>query len=963
MKHSSQHYIRISVLLFVVAMTILGLLGNQGHNKAISLVKAQYNGQQMLVARQTAAGTEGHMELLARELELLAQTRAVQDMDLSRVKEAFARVFAYVRPLYVNDIGLLDARGILRFNLTAPQIIGKDFSFRSYYKNARKMADSHPSYEFITFKGFDAGRKGIVIALPIFQEGKVFVGVVLFTIKADELAKGLLSPESTASIAWIVDMNGNIIYHPFYSSGPIEETILNRKKSFSDFIKQISSGQAFQGEYIAPDGAEIIAAAFPAEVADQNWFVVLSAPSRKISELVKSFSIIYQHASMITLLCIAVFCSVVIHLISKWNKELEETVRVRTSELKKSEEKLRDLIETVNDWIWAVDDQGIYTYASPRVKDLLGYAPEEVLGKTPFEFMTTDEVARVGSFFRDKLSRMEPFERLENVNIHKDGRHVILETSGAPVLGQDGALLGYFGVDRDITDRKQAESELADEKELLAVTLGSIGDGVISTDANGDIVLLNAVAEQLTGWSSSAAVGRSFDRVFHIVNEQTREQKEDPVDLVLKTGEIVGLDNAVLIAQDGTERIVADSCAPIRGKDGNIIGVVLVFRDITVQRELEAELNRAEKIESVGLLAGGIAHDFNNSLSIMLGNVSLAKRAVSEDDKVFARLTLVEKAIRRAEKITQQLITFAKGGAPIKETVSISELITETADFVLRGSDVKCEYSIPADLWVAQVDTGQIGQVISNLILHADQDMQAGGIIEVQAENYHHVQGDMLVLSPGRFVKISIKDRGVGIPRQQLDKIFDPYFTAQQKGDGLGLATAYSIIKQHNGIITVDSELGAWTVFAIYLPASSEAIVKSEKTVGNMVGGSEYILIMDDDEMIRDSLSDELAELGYGVETSADGDELLRIYQQASESGRPFAAVVMDLTVPGGMGGKEAVSRLRKISPQAKVVISSGYSDDPVMANYRDYGFSGVVVKPYSLQEISMVLREVLDEQ
>ena len=513
---------------------------------------------------------------------------------------------------------------------------------------------------------------------------------------------------------------------------------------------------------------------------------------------------------------------------------------------------------------------------------------------------------------------------------------------------------------KEIADRKLAEESLAAEKERLSVTLRSIGDAVITTDIDGTIILFNRAAEQLTGWTQEEAVGKLLQEIFQTVNEKTHKV-ENPVERVLRKGSIVGMDShAVLISKEGTRKIIAESGAPIRDRMSTIIGVVLVFRDISEQQKMEQELLKTQKLESLGILAGGIAHDFNNILTSILNNVTLA-RMYTADEKVKVRLTKVEKASLEAKDLTQQLLTFSKGGIPIKKVTSLTDLIRNSASFALRGSNVRCHFYIQDDLWPADADEGQISQVMSNLIINADEAMPQGGIIQVRAENVVIDSESRLPFGSGEYVKVSIRDQGVGVPEKYLSKVFDPYFTTKQKGSGLGLSTCYSIIKQHDGHIEIGSEVGAGTTVNIWLPASRNMLREREEKTGGILRGQGRILLIDDEEIVLDAAEAVLHHLGYEVEVAGDGKEAVTLYQKAQKIGNPFDVAVVDLTIPGGMGGKEIIQNLLEIDPDVKAIVSSGYSDDPVMAHYTEYGFRGVVSKPYTVEELSKVLSTVLE--
>ncbi len=519
--------------------------------------------------------------------------------------------------------------------------------------------------------------------------------------------------------------------------------------------------------------------------------------------------------------------------------------------------------------------------------------------------------------------------------------------------------------DRQEKERRQAEDALANEKERLAVTLRSIGDGVITADVHGRVVMLNKAAEEMTGWSQEDAAGRPFSEVFRIINEKTRQTIQSPVERSLASGGIVELENhTILITRNGEERLVADSAAPIRDPESRIVGVVLVFRDVTEKRRMEKEIQKAQQLESIGILAGGIAHDFNNLLTAVLGNISLAKMYVEDGDRVFQKLAEAEKASLRARDLTQQLLTFSRGGAPVKKMAPIADIVRESATFTLSGSKTTCRFQIEEGLWPIEVDEGQFSQVINNLVMNADQSMPAGGLIDVTCRNVYVGAECLLPLKDGRYILVSIRDYGTGIPEESMDKIFEPYFTTKKNGKGLGLATVYSIVRNHDGHIEVTSQLGEGTTFSVYLPCSEtlEAQVPSKEPKSSGTAATSHrgnILVMDDEENIRDVAGEMLAFLGYSVDFANDGEEAAALYRQALETGQPYSAVLMDLTIPGGMGGKEAIGILRDMDPDVKGIVSSGYSNDPIMADFRAYGFSGIISKPYKLNELKKVLEQL----
>lgn len=497
--------------------------------------------------------------------------------------------------------------------------------------------------------------------------------------------------------------------------------------------------------------------------------------------------------------------------------------------------------------------------------------------------------------------------------------------------------------------RKKAEEELRSLKKAVE----TMQLGVTITDTDGKILYTNPAEARMHGYTVDELLGKN-SRTF------APPERWQPIPLQL----IKSIKRAsVNVRKDGSSFPVQLLSDVVTNVNGEIVGVITTCEDITERRKMEGELLKISKLESLGTLAGGIAHDFNNILTIITGRISLAKMNAKPGEDVFEMLTAAEKGCKRAKDLTQQLITFSKGGLPIKTVVSVIDMIKESADFALRGSNVRYDLQFPDDLRPVEVDEGQINQVINNLIINACHAMPNGGMIKIRAKNVTIGPEDVLSLQEGEYVKISVTDYGTGIPEEHLQKIFDPFFTTKQKGSGLGLATSYSIIRNHGGNITVDSQPGAGATFHIYLPASTKEISKKTTTGGHIRNACGKILIMDDEEMLRDSTADMLGRNGFKVETAGDGIEAIELYKKAKESGDPFDVVIMDLTVPGGMGGKEAVRRLREFDPRVRAVVSSGYSDDAMMSDYRSYGFCGIIVKPYSMDELLKILNQVLNEK
>ncbi len=459
-------------------------------------------------------------------------------------------------------------------------------------------------------------------------------------------------------------------------------------------------------------------------------------------------------------------------------------------DLRESEERFKKLHEASFGGI-GIHDKGVIIDANQGLADLTGYPYEELIGMNGLLLIAPEW----RDFVMEKI--VSGYEKAyDAVGIRKDGSTYDLEIMGKniPFHGKTVRVTEF----RDITGRKEYESAVSREKERLVVTLRSIGDGVIAVDPERKVSLMNAMAETMTGWSLSEAQGRFIGDVFRIKNELTGKEVRNPVDMAIEYGRIIEMENnTILIGRDGTERMIADSGAPIRDGKGDIIGAVLVFRDVTEKYRMERDLQRIQQLEAVGVLAGGIAHDFNNILTAILGNISLAEIKTDDPGERDECLREAKEAAYRAKNLTGQLLTFARGESPVRIGASITDIITESAGFIMSGSGILCRYQFADNLRPVEVDRGQISQVIQNLLLNAKDAMPGGGEIVISAENFRHGGDKALPLRSGDYILIRVRDNGVGIDDAFIDRIFDPYFSTKSSGHGLGLSLVYSIMKKH----------------------------------------------------------------------------------------------------------------------------------------------------------------------
>jgi PAS domain S-box-containing protein len=506
-------------------------------------------------------------------------------------------------------------------------------------------------------------------------------------------------------------------------------------------------------------------------------------------------------------------------------------------------------------------------------------------------------------------------------------------------------------VDEKNAELRSSEEMLHQANRTLETLIETSPLGIVALDEKGTIVLWNRTASKTFGYPCNG-YGGTLEPLF------AEEGDYESFLTALRTRQNVSYPEQPLLHREGSRMMVNLTAARLPEGTGDATHVVMV-EDVTQRVELEEQLDRARKLESLGSLAGGIAHDFNNMLSGILGNVSVAKLTVT-DPEARALLVEAEKACMRASALTKQLLTFSRGGAPVKSLVSLAAVVEANARFALSGSGVRLEVAVDPGVGSVEVDEGQIGQVINNLAINAAQAMPHGGTLLITCGRASVGAGSALSTPAGDYTTIAVSDDGPGIPPHILTKIFDPYFTTKKGGTGLGLATVYSIVKRHGGHISVNSSPGKGTTFTIYLPGVFPHVVFTPEPPAARPPGQGRVLVVDDNVAIRRSVGAMLTRIGYRQESAENGEEGISLFREGHESGDPFALVLMDLTIPGGMGGEEAVKELLAIDPEAKVVVTSGYADDPIVADYRAYGFSGVITKPFLFETLAETLASVL---
>jgi len=613
------------------------------------------------------------------------------------------------------------------------------------------------------------------------------------------------------------------------------------------------------------------------------------------------------------------------------------------------EEQLHSILDSIPIIMFVLDKNDYIILWNKECENVTGYTKEEAISLKNLSYLVYPNVEYRKQVHNKCISLENDFKDVETNIICKDGScKTITWFSTSSDVNITNWHSIRFGL--DITNRKHIEKCLIEKTSEFEVIFKALPDLYFRLDKNGTYLDCKVEDQKDLSMPAKKFIGKTIAEVM-------------PPEIVLK------FKSAIIRALKNNSLVLVEYQLEIKSQikfyEARFLPlskneVVVVVRNITKRKQSEEELLKIEKLNSIGTLAGGVAHDFNNILTIILGNISMLKTYSLPEAKVFKKLVDIEKTVFQAKTLTKQLLTFAKGNKPIKKVTYIIDLIKETVDLSLSGTNVICNLSISKDLSPVEIDIGQISQVINNLVINACQAMPNGGIINITGRNVCLTDNDVLGLKAGNYVKISVKDQGYGISEDNLIKIFDPYFTTKKTGSGLGLTSSYSIIQKHNGKIEVKSKIGKGTIFQFFLPACNSIPLEIEETKSIISTGSKKILVMDDEPEIRDVLNCMLEHLGYIVELSKDGLEAIQLYKQAKFSETPFDAVIMDLTIPGGMGGKETIKHLLKIDPCIKAIVSSGYYSGGVIGDYKSHGFKGVINKPYTIEELSTSLNNIL---
>lgn len=649
--------------------------------------------------------------------------------------------------------------------------------------------------------------------------------------------------------------------------------------------------------------------------------------------------------------------------LTETNKRLRAEVKVR----KEAEEHIRALstfresvIENATMLLAVTDSEGRVSVWNRAAEEVTGYAREEVVGGAEiWDTLVPDPVTRkkVLKVVRGECTGSDTVENLEFTVQARDGEEKVLHWNARLLRDDDDRLQGVVTLAEDITRRKRMEEEIKASEARYRGVVEDQTEWICRFRPDMKVTFVNEAFCRSFGISREEVLSSTIDAVLPEWFADFFPSAGEHPDLGRQNFTVEGK----VKAKDEEETWHQWTVRAISAPNGLVTEYQVVGRDITLVKKAEEEFIRTEKLLSLSDLAGGIAHDFNNILTSVMGNINLAKMKVSPDDFVYQRLTEAEAATMKAGDITRQLFSFSDLSEPEKETVDITDLVHEAASYALRGSKCKCRFALEPEPMAVMGDAAQILQVLHALIINADQAMPEGGTVTIGAGPVEVSGNDPIPIPKGRYIRVSVEDHGVGIKPEYMGRIFDPYFTTKKHGSGIGLAMALPIIKNHGGWMDVASEPGQGTTFSIYLPATVNDGCEQMTPVAITGVGSGSILLMDDEVGILETTSDILRHLGYTVATAQDGEAAVDAFARAQESGKPFDGVILDLTVPGKMGGLETMEKLRELDPRVRVIVSSGYLNDPIIKNPGKYGFYKSIGKPYLLEELNRILQDLLN--
>lgn len=932
------------------------------------------------LARSLSAEIAVHLEEPVRNLGKIHAEFGKKPMPSSASRQQLLQSILMFDD-YLEQIQFIDHRGrLLTMEPYSSEHIGLDYGNRSYVTG---LTEHHNVYWSEVYLSSTTGYPATTVSVA----GGTGILAAQFNLAELSAVIDVLPAEHGGFIA-LVDKGGRVIAHT-------NRTLVRQNISLLGNRSVQSAVQGKSGSLVETiDGQKGLASFAP--IATNGWAVLVFQPEKN------AFGVAYRSIGLaLGLLVIGVGAISILayfFLRRMWQpvRELQQqatriaggdyrvdlaaryeefvpiadsfssmvkAIAEREQAMRESEEKYRMLVQNANSIIMRLDQDGCIRFFNEFAQTFFGYTEQEVLGRHVLGTIVAD-VGSAGAdlrgFVQAALLRPEIVPYHENENMTKSGQRVWVAWTNRPLYDKAGQPCGVLCVGTDITLRKRAQDALATSEQRFATAMDAIREGLWDWQIENNEVYFSPTYYTMLGYEVNEFTP-SNDAWFDRVHPDDRGEAERAIRDCLN-GLTEGFEIEFRMLKKSGEwcwiggrgRVVA------RAADGRAVRMIGTHIDVTERKRLEDERLRSQKLESLGVLAGGIAHDFNNLLAAMLAHVSLVQYRLPPGGENQEDLDAAVNAILRSRDLTRQLMTFTKGGMPVRKPIALHKLIAESAAFVLHGSNCRAELSIADDLRMVNADEAQIVQVLQNLVINAAQAMPGGGIIHVSARNAELAADTFEKLPAGEYVEISVRDTGSGIPEEIRGRIFDPYFTTKAQGTGLGLASVFAIVGNHGGYVTFSTGEGEGTTFTLYLPAIiavAEEIEMTDRPFGSLSG---RVLLMDDEPGIAKAIGSFLQELGLDVTRAGDGAKAVEYFAAAFHEQRRYDIVILDLTVPGGMGGREAFQKMQEIDPDIKAIVSSGYSDDSTMADYREIGFQGALQKPYNLADLIAMIRSIL---
>lgn len=930
-----------SRVIFFLTIFVIGTLYILGYFITSRLVRDEtlkIKAEATLTITAIKAALESKMSKIDAGVNAISGSPAISDYlaDPSEKnwKKTIAVLSRYHSAFDAHAVYLINTSGITiassNYN-TKSSFVSNDYSFRTYFQES--MVGKRNSYFAV---GTTTGKKGYFSSAPVEDaDGKV-KGVIVIKYDAEQL-DSIFSIEPRA---FLVDQN-NIVFlssaacfnfRPLFPLTDLQKQQISllphyRISSLEPLVKRkISTDEIIMDEQVF---IESKAALFL-----PDWTIYVHSAKESVFKY-------YLLGFSITLTLILCIFSIINHLTLKRIRGWVESVFL-------SEKRFQTIFEHAPEAIVICDcSSGFVISANPLAVKLLdiGIEPVSILQKiVPSDQKKPDVQLPLSS---------STLKGLFHSNCEKEMHFLSVSSEEMQFKGKN-CLVSFL---KDISDLIKTKNAFEESEQRYRELTDFLPEAVFETNPKGIFTYCNKKAFELFGYNPDDLSGR-YTPLDMVIPEQ-REQAKANLVRIFNDNAKFHYEYTALHKSGKTFPVLIHSTPIIR--QNKVTGICGVCIDLTDRVRFEKEIIEKDKLEALGILAGGIAHDFNNLLTAVWTGISILKIRSLHNSEFNGILGDVENALQRGRDLTGQLLTYSKGGAPIKEATSLESLVKDTAAFTISGTQVKCDITSQDNLYSAEIDSSQISQVIQNLLINAIEAMPQGGVIRISMSNEDNPSVKNVQLPPGKYIKLTVSDCGNGIPPAIQQRIFDPFFTTKPKGSGLGLATSYSIIKKHNGHIYLESTLNKGTTFHILLPASTKVVVKHKRADSIAAAKTGKILIMDDEPVILTVTKSLLSHLGYTVETANNGETAIEIYSIALKNNQRFDAIILDLTVPAGMGGKETMSKLLEIDSQVNALVSSGYSNDPIMADYKSYGFKGIITKPYNVEELNKSLQLLLN--